>query len=657
MHGFSKRDIFILPLFFLIALCAIVSQQNTVLADTRWQGAPSAPYIPFVIGGFTTQPTTPNDAVLKGQTISISAFSKQPDWELSGILLKIYKSHQWFESDNNGKWYPCKNGNGNDLTIELNDPGIKRFQLYDTYFDYPLGIKYILHSYYSKVLTVNVKNHSVKAQSAVIRFDQDYLLNSNNPYFTGTTYAHADLTPPDSTATSKWSSSNPSVASINEKTGQITANNQGRSGKVRIEDIINNGDTNPLDKSKIITVGGGLTEQDAVLNDKVTFQLMSTGNSTQDEVSNKIKVKWFRIQADGKQTPLTTQANPDAYTIDKVGYDNVGDSYYAQITINKKTISTNIAPLNVTVPVNPKVILESIMSNLTTTDPGNNGLILNRVTKVDNIIYSMGLSNKGYQDFDDSYLTFDIPTGMKVKYVIMGNSAADEELLDEDKYDISSNKNNNGQTLKINIGKFNRKEDRIIEVHTVLQDNGNGPSFITYPYFYGLERENKGNSYKVASDQNTLTLNFKNPTIDKLKPEVQLKGEIKPNVNDIEFDPLVASQQNIIDHRTEATNDPNYVATFEDNRLKKPGVSLYLQEKTPLQHGADKLDGQLMYYHPGQTPKSIANKVLIEQSEPNQPLAPIKWSRDNGLLLYLKSCNVPTGKYQATLDWTIQNSV
>jgi len=153
-----------------------------------------------------------------------------------------------------------------------------------------------------------------------------------------------------------------------------------------------------------------------------------------------------------------------------------------------------------------------------------------------------------------------------------------------------------------------------------------------------------------------LTLNFKNPTIDKLKPEVQLKGEIKPNVNDIEFDPLVASQQNIIDHRTEATNDPNYVATFEDDRLQKPGVSLYLKEKTPLQ-GAGKLDGQLMYYRPGQTPKSIANKVLIEQSVPNQSLAPIKWSRDNGLLLNLKRCDSATGDYKTTLLWTIQNSV
>lgn len=656
MHGFSKRDIFILPLFFLIALCAMSSQQNTVLADARWQGYPSAPYIPLMIGGFSTQPTTPNNSVLKGQTISISAISKKPDWELSGFFLKIYQGHQWFESDDNKTWHPCKKGNKSDLTVELNNPGIKRFQLYDTYFDYPFGIKNVLHSYYSDVLTINVKSHSLKAQSAVIRFDQDYLLNSSNPYFTGTTYAHADLTPPDSTATSKWGSSNPSVASINEKTGQITANNQGRSGKVRIEDIINNGDTNPLDKSKIITVGGGLTDQDAILNDRVTFRLMSTGDSTRDEASNKVKVKWFRIQADGTHTLLTTQADPYAYTIDKVGYGNVGDRYYAQITINKKTISTNIAKLNETVPVNPRVTLETIMSSLTKSDPKDNGLTLNSVTKDDNIIYSMGLSNKGYQDFEDSYLDFDIPTGMKVQYVIMGNSASDESLLNEDKYDIHLNQNNDGQTLKINIGKFNRNEDRIIEVHTVLQDNGNGPSFVTDPYFYGLERENKENPYKAASDGNILTLNFKNPMVDKLKPNVQPEGSIKPDVKNIEFDPLVTSQQNIIDHRTEATNDPNFVATFEDDRSKKSQAFLFLKEETPLQ-GNGKLDGQLMYYQPGQNPQSIANKVLVEQSAPNQTLAPIKWSRNKGLLLNLKRCDSATGEYKTTLDWTIQNSI
>jgi len=506
----------------------------------------------------------------------------------------------------------------------------------------PYVRRFNLYSYYSNVATVNVSAGLVKATTADIHFDNNYLLNSSNPYFTGTTFAHLDLTPVNSTSTAQWSSSDASIASVNEKTGQITANRNGQSGSAFIGALVNNNDKYPLWTVKKIYVGAGLNEQNARVGGKATFRLLSIGNST---ASKRIKVKWTRIRKNGKQEPLTNQKNPYAYTIPYVEKDNVGDKYQAKITINGKDYATNAAKLDVTVPVDPNVSLTSSIFKKSITNDTTN--VLNGIESKDEIIYSMDINNFGYQNFHNSYVAFDLPLGMEVNYIVAGVDSLHLKPLDKSDYEISSDsKDLNGKSkiVRIKINDFNIDENKSIAIDTSVNDIGDGSSFSTTPYFSGLETN--GDEYRSKSISPELTLNFK----------VQPKGEIKPNVKNIEFNPLVASQQNIIDHRTEATNDPNYVATFEDDRLQKPGVSLYLKEKTPLQ-GAGKLDGQLMYYRPGQTPKSIANKVLIEQSVPNQSLAPIKWSRDNGLLLNLKRCDSATGDYKTTLLWTIQNSV
>jgi len=76
MRGFSKKDIFILPLFFLIAFCAMSSQQDTALADAQWQGVPSPPY-DVINGGFIIQPDKYYN-VVKGSTVLIKTYSARP---------------------------------------------------------------------------------------------------------------------------------------------------------------------------------------------------------------------------------------------------------------------------------------------------------------------------------------------------------------------------------------------------------------------------------------------------------------------------------------------------------------------------------------------------------------------------------------------------
>jgi len=653
MNSFNKKDIFILILFVLAILCAVESQEIRVMGadDPRWKWQPDVGAYSVLNGGFTTPPQ-PKYSVILGKSVTITTASARPIWEAVDPFPHI--THEWYESTDGKTW--SSSGNTSNLVILGKKIGTTRYQLHDRYFQKVLFWgKVYDNNYYSNVITVYVTKGKVKATSAEINFDQDYLLNSENTYFTGKTFAHADLTPSDSTSTAKWYSSDSSIATVDETTGEITANHNGKSGSVIIGAVINNGDSNPVITAKKITVGGGLSDQDAIYTGKATFRLLSMDNSG---VSDKIKVQWIRIKKDGTRVNLTNQANPYAYTIDNVSQDNVGDSYQAEITINPKSkhsesFQTNPAKLNVTIPVDPNVKLDSKFYK--TGSNNTVGNVLNGIKPDDKIIYSIDLKNVGYQDFNNSYLTLDLPKGMKINYIVTGADSVHSKILDRKEYDISSNLINGSQTLKIKINNFSIFESKNIGIDTTIDSIDSGTSFSTKPYFSGLETKNHNNEYGTKPNSQTLTMNFAGQATGESTAQI---GEVTPHFNDIQFEPLVNSQGDIIDHRTNDTNDPNYIATFDDKRTNnKPAMFVYLKQKTPLMNGNHKIDGQLLFYRKDKSPEPIDSGVEVEESQNGQNLAPIKWDRNSGLLLYLKSCNVPTGKYQATLDWTIQNSI
>jgi len=114
-----------------------------------------------------------------------------------------------------------------------------------------------------------------------------------------------------------------------------------------------------------------------------------------------------------------------------------------------------------------------------------------------------------------------------------------------------------------------------------------------------------------------------------------------------------------LDYRTDDTNNPNQVVTFEDKRKKKKSVTIYLKQKNELANKkyliGDKC--QLMFYEKGMDPKPISNMVKIEVSSDGKSPDPIRWDHDYGLLLHLNNFNIPVGEYKANLDWIVRDTI
>jgi len=639
-----------------MAVCATESQEIIALADARWEGAPAADPT-FYRGGFRTQPEKDYFRV-KGSSVNINT---QFEEAFGGMFnFGLSDRYIWYESTDNKSWNeigyintdPIKGVSGESKTIPLDKTGTIRFQVDHQFYRKPLfGNEYAKKDFYSHVATVHVSDAFTPATSATINTDSDYLLNSNSPYFTGVTYAHAALIPKNSTANVKWYSSNNTLANVDETTGKITANADGKSGDLNIIAMINNRTPTPLIVGKSISVGGGLRDQDARLTQSVTFKLLSTGNSTRD---NSVNVQWFQSKDCKHWNLLPAQDNQYEYTIKSVTKNNVGDWYHAVLTVKKDNLlnnkdnsyTTNPAKLNVTVPVDPNVQGKTGIINHM--NPGNNqdNNTLNHVSDGDVIYYQVTLHNEGYQDFNNAYYTFKLPNDTQVNNVSVTNNG----LISNGEYTVSPGETDQRKEINIKLDNFKIEEVKSILVEATVKHNGKASSFVTNPYFHGLETENHNTEYRKFDQP--FTLNFDDQEI----------GKLTPHFKNIKFEPLVSSTKNITDYRTSETNSPNAVVTFDDSRSKKTAVKIYLKQRDKLHHLKEPKneidDAQLLFYKYGKSPQDILhNEVFVSESMKNHSPDPIKWDRNSGLLLHMKTCNVPTGEYQATLDWTIQNSV
>jgi len=645
MHGYSKRIIFILPLMIIMALYAFASQEVVVSANAQWASKPTAEYKLFVNGGFVSdlQPKSTTSEKSNGQTkLTVNS--------IDSILSSETAVHTWFESDDGQTWHQVAGETKNYLEVKMDTIGTRRYQLRDEYHHNPLFGKKYTNTYYSTVATINVTGGFVKATSASVNFDSDYLLNDIGASYLGKTYAHTELTPSNSTAKTNWYSNDASLATVDVNTGEITANTKRKSGEVEIIAVVQNGDSNPIKESNYIEIGGGLRDQNLRVGQTADFRLLPLDEETRE--NNPIQINWYQSNnkdSNDHSKHVVNQSNPYEYIIKNVIKDNDGESYFATIKLGddqKNSYLTNTAKLNVTVPYDPKVLVKNSISNHSDYRNNNDNTVytVNDVKKGDNIVYHFSLKNYGFQSFSDSSMNLDIPMGTKVNQVKIDN-----KVVGVDQYSLTPVFLDKKQNLKIKLNKFDVDEASTIDIDTNLNDVGDRKSFVTMPYFDGLANLSDYNQNKryQANGLQPYTINFYH----------EESGKLTPNIKPIQFETIIPMQKNVIDYRTAATNAPNEIATFDDKRPQKPALKVYLQEKAPLGDSNHKFDGQLMYYEKGQAPKLIKDKVLVETSEDGQPLNPIKWDRNTGLLLRLKGFNIPRGTYQTTLNWTFENSI
>jgi len=642
MRGYSKRKILILPLIILMALFAFESQEMITLADTPWASQPSGPYIPHIRGGFTSQPYNKGkeNPLKKGDEIDLNAsFHLANNYLYRGLK----SNYVWYESIDNGAWNTVSvSENSPELKKKMSNFGNYRFQLEHYFYWYP-DTNNRTSDFYSDVVSIDVGE---PAKSATVSFDRGYLLNAPNSDYLGKTFAHIKFDAASSTHPVTWRTSNKSLATIDANSGEITANSKKQSGTVTIIATVDNGNSNTITASKKLEIGGGLIDQNIREGDDATFPLIPL---YKEKLDPNITIDWVQVTPKNPHgIHMPTPKNPYIYEIEHAMRNHNGESYYAIISLGKNhsnSYITNKANLNVIVPYNPKVSIDNSITNVSDSQSNNNTInTVNDVKQDDEILYNILLANHGYQAFSKASANLDIPIGAKVSKVTINGKE-----ISSDQYILKPDSIKKKQHLSIKLKQFNVDEKLSIEITTKIGNIEDGTSLVTTPSFDGVANIspfNQGKNYQTSGPHPN-TINFYH----------KISDEFTPYIKNIQFEPIIPARKNVLDYRTSATNAPNNIATFDDKRSRKSHLYVYLKESAPLGNLKNKIDGQLMYYEKGQSPKSIKDKVLLESSEDGQALTSIKWDRNSGLLLHLNSSNLPQGSYTTSLTWTIQNSI
>ncbi|WP_125769330.1 hypothetical protein [Lapidilactobacillus wuchangensis] len=162
----------------------------------------------------------------------------------------------------------------------------------------------------------------IDATDITVNVGTDYLLN--NQATADTTKAVAILTPATANAAVTWGVDDSSVATIDPKSGLITANTIRRNGVVTVTATVTNHNGATLTASKRITIGGGLTNQTAIEGNPATFKIQK--DITKIAAANNVtltSIVWHKI-ANSIDTVAPADADQDdlSYTIPSVSYSD-----------------------------------------------------------------------------------------------------------------------------------------------------------------------------------------------------------------------------------------------------------------------------------------------------------------------------------------------
>ncbi|MFC6289045.1 Ig-like domain-containing protein [Levilactobacillus angrenensis] len=283
-------------------------------------------------GGFTQEPIDSNH--ISGDTVTLSAKGTRNILETLTNPLGSRK-YVWWESTDGGTTYNKVGSNSTTYTFtapSVTSPTQLQFQC-----EYDFTGIGLFYNEWSRIATVTITPARVPTT--------DIQVTSASPgiYNGASTTVSATLTPSTATDPITWTSSNPSLASVDEY-GNVTATDasSSTSGTANDHGIVTiTGTSNGHSDSVKIMVGA---LQNVTVNEgsDATFTL-------KDLPEGMTVANWYRVQ-DGDVTALNSTST--SYTVSKtsVGGDN-GTSYYATLnyTVNgsTKSVNTNSALLTV----------------------------------------------------------------------------------------------------------------------------------------------------------------------------------------------------------------------------------------------------------------------------------------------------------------------
>ncbi|KRK93521.1 hypothetical protein [Companilactobacillus futsaii] len=633
---------FILPL--ILALCLFfITHPESILADDAIASVqyhtptpdPTGGFGFWATGGFDRQPKTSYYTTV-GAPIEITTHTVRSTLSFGlNPFETVY--HNWFISNDGGKFSQIPNETKNSLVYTPQQTGTYYIQLY-TYY---AGI-FTKDKFYSDVITVHVLKKSIDAVFLNITIDKNYLYNvkdsSNNAIVPKDAYATASPDPDDATGDISWSSDNPSLATIDEN-GHIVANSDNKSGIVKITGSIKNSDGSIVtSKPQNIKIGGGLENQTVHANQPATFHLQTDEDDKRDDT--KAKITWYKRSTNGQVKQLETQADPTTYVTSPTTKAENGDEFYAQITVKRNTVRTNSAVLNVLPPTDPNINIKSSIEDTTFHPAENTDSVINKVSSNDKLVINSKVYNSGYKNFPNSSLSIPLfPLDDNRNFNIDGITVNKQPLTTDD-YQIVNNNFNNQKELIIDLKDLKVSDTQNVKIDLTTPTINTEQTIDSTPYFSGSTDD--GNDFQ--SEGNKLQIN--------LTP-----NQITLNPHSIQFDPITQFQKGTTKYRTAATNAPYAVVSVDGSQRKTGNKYLFVKQAYPLEDKKGDILGANLFYKINNSIQSIKNKVLVEEADGDIPLTSVIWNKKDGLLLKVNSNQIEPGQYSTKLNWTVQNSI
>lgn len=319
-------------LFVLIAGLSIGVSAHAASAPQTPTSPPTSIMGINLAGGFTQEPIDSNH--VSGDTVTLAA---QGTRNILEAITNPFGSRKyvWWESTDGGDTYSTVGSNSTTYTFTAPQVSSPTQLYFQCEYDFT-GIG-LFYSEWSRIATVTITPSRVPTTDIQVTSDSPGLYNGES------TTVHATLTPSTATDPITWTSSNPSLASVDDY-GNVTATNTSSdtSGTANDHGIVTiTGTSNGHSDSVKIAIG-------ALQN--VTVNEGSDATFTLKDLPDGMSVaNWYRVE-DGTATALNSTST--SYTVSKttVGGDN-GTSYYATLnyTVNgsTKSVNTNSALLTV----------------------------------------------------------------------------------------------------------------------------------------------------------------------------------------------------------------------------------------------------------------------------------------------------------------------
>ncbi|WP_172968732.1 hypothetical protein [Companilactobacillus mishanensis] len=596
-----------------------------VLATVPGYGTPSADPISIFFVNFTTgyslQPQDQFTYVNNPKTLT-TFFSKSI---LDGLNISLLDHFQWYQSSDEGvTWTKVSGATKEDLKVTPTKVGTVYYQLENKLYT---AISFFSPTYYSKVASVTTLKDPVNARGISVNVDDNYLYN--NLEHAAVTFAHATPDPLDSTGVISWSIDDPSLATIDSTTGQITANTSGKSGTVKVTGTMDNYDGSKPSDTKEVRIGGGLDDQTVDQGKTAIFDLQGKFSAAPNSVV------WHKVDSNNKDT-VVSSGTSTSYTTPATTPSDDKTHYYAVVTIKQsgtsdQVITTNHAQLNVNIDKTPDVKVTNKMENLTDND-GNTDTALNNVINGDQakITGTITDSNK-YSKLTNGTFRIKLPGNIQnTTLKIDGNT---------EQYSIKPIDDQSAYITFDGIDFTNSKTHTYELDFESIQDSN--LAFNTKVELLGTDSD--GNSTSEPYSGDNLLINFTD-------------GSVQLEANDVDFGTL--SYENVGKSVDGIVKDNDNLLNVTDNRRDKSARSITLKQDTLFMNGTKKLKAILSFNDgSGNTPTPITEEATTVASSSDDAAIPSVGSKNGqGLELMLSNQAIQTGTYTSTLNWTITDA-